>query len=50
MERATPSRKMVRNDIFYHRCTEKGKARPGRKPGRAIFHLFPAPQLRGKVN
>ena len=37
MERATPSCGMVRNDIFYRRCTEKGKARPGRNPGRANF-------------
>ena len=37
MERATPSCGMVRNDIFYRRCTEKGKARPGRNPGRAVL-------------
>ena len=34
---ATPSCGLVRNDIFYRRCTEKGKARPGRNPGRAVL-------------
>ena len=35
---ATPSCGMVRNDIFYRRCTEKGE-KPGRGgiPGRANF-------------